>query len=115
MAAGVEAAQKPAPGAPAAPASAPAARPPAAPAAVASAPAPIRGPRPRIPRYASVTDYPMATLVAVITWLESDGLLRTEEEVIEEAIGELGFTRHGARIDAALRQAVTISRSRRAS
>jgi len=61
--------------------------------------APSRGPRPRIPRYASITDYSVPTLAALMTWLESDGLLRTEEEVIDEAIRELGFTRHGPRIE----------------
>jgi hypothetical protein len=80
------------------------------PAAVAPPP---RGPSPRIPRYASITDYPLTTLVALMTWLESDGLLRTEEEVIDEAMRELGFARHGSRIDATLSQALKVSRHQR--
>jgi hypothetical protein len=47
-------------------------------------------------------------------WLESDGLLRTEDDVKDEALRELGFARHGTRIDAALDQALQISRRRRA-
>jgi hypothetical protein len=74
---------------------------------------PSRGPRPRIPRYANITDYSLPTLAALMTWLESDGLLRTEEEVIDEAIRELGFARHGPRIDAALSQALKVSRYHR--
>ena len=45
-----------------------------------------------------------------MTWLESDGLLRTEEDVIDEAMRELRFGRHGSRIDAALTQALRIAR-----
>ncbi len=75
---------------------------------------PPRGPRPRIPRYVSITEYPPQTLVALMTWLESDGLLRTEDEVIDEAMRELGFARHGSRIDAALGQALKVSRHQRA-
>ena len=48
----------------------------------------------------------MPTLVLLMNWLESDGLLRTEEDVQDEALHELGFTRHGPRIDAALSQAL---------
>lgn len=48
-----------------------------------------------------------------MTWLESDGLLRTEEEVIDEAIRELGFARHGSRIVVALSQALKVSRYHR--
>jgi hypothetical protein len=77
-------------------------------------PTTVRGIRPRIPRYSSITDYPLSTLVALMTWLESDGLLRTEEEVIAEAMRELGFARHGTRIDGALQQAIQIARSNRA-
>ena len=38
----------------------------------------------------------------------------TKEEVIEEAMRELGFARHGTRIDAALSQALKVARYHRA-
>ncbi|MFF5229946.1 AAA domain-containing protein [Dactylosporangium sp. NPDC000521] len=68
-------------------------------------------PRPDVTPGRPITDYPRAVLVALIAWIESDTLLRTEEEVLEEARRELGFKRGGTRINAALTEALRESRA----
>jgi very-short-patch-repair endonuclease len=57
-----------------------------------------------------IGDYPHELLVDLIRWIESDTLLRTEEQVIDEARRELGFKRGGSRINAALLTALTEAR-----
>jgi very-short-patch-repair endonuclease len=57
-----------------------------------------------------ITEYPDDILVALIRWIESDGRLRTEDEVLGEAMEELRFTRRGPRIVDALKQAITRAR-----
>jgi very-short-patch-repair endonuclease len=61
-----------------------------------------RGPRPGIARRDAITGYPEWDLISLISWIESDGRLRTDEEIIEELLPELGFQRRGARIDGVL-------------
>jgi len=68
------------------------------------------GRRPYIPRGLKIHEYWAHQLVELIRWIESDELLRTEEELIAEAMTELGFHRRGANIVAALRSAVRQSR-----
>ena len=43
-------------------------------------------------------------------WIESDTLLRTDEDLIREMMSELGFKRSGKRIDNALRKAIKDAR-----
>ena len=74
-----------------------------------------RGRRPNLGSYAKIEDIPFTSLVAHIDWIESDGLLRTEDELIREAQVELGFQRLGNRIDQALRGAIEFARRRRSS
>ncbi|MBB5872131.1 very-short-patch-repair endonuclease [Allocatelliglobosispora scoriae] len=59
-----------------------------------------------------IADYSVGTLVELLAWIESDGRLRTEEDVLDEAIDELGFARRGPRIMAELRSALEMSRQR---
>ncbi|MEV0570598.1 AAA domain-containing protein [Dactylosporangium sp. NPDC050588] len=77
----------------------------------AAASSPRTLPRPDITPGRPITEYPRAALVALISWIESDTLLRTEEEVLEEARRELGFKRGGTRINAALTEALHESRA----
>jgi len=49
-------------------------------------------------------------LAELVKWVESDGLNRTEEEVITETIAELGFTRRGNRIVEAVKRARQMAR-----
>jgi very-short-patch-repair endonuclease len=69
----------------------------------ASARPPIRGMRPAISRRDSITEYSQSELTAMINWLESDGHLRTNDQIIDELLPELGFQRRGARIEGALK------------
>ena len=74
------------------------------------------GPRPPIPRrgtlgYQNITDYNPIQLAELVRWIESDTLLRTNEDLIREVMGELGFQRTGKRIRAAIGQAIENARS----
>ena len=43
-------------------------------------------------------------------WIQSDGKLRTDEEIVEEMIRLLGFSRKGVRIEEAIRNAIAYAR-----
>jgi hypothetical protein len=49
-------------------------------------------------------------LTALIRWIESDTLLRTEDELLAEVMRELGFKRRGSKITAALTAAIARAR-----
>lgn len=68
-------------------------------------------PRPDLTPGRPITEYPADALVALIHWIESDTLLRTEEQVLEETRRELGFKRGGTRINAALTAALHTARA----
>jgi hypothetical protein len=42
----------------------------------------------------------------MLAWVRSDGRLRTDEQLIEEMLDELGFSRRGRKIDEAIRSAI---------
>ncbi len=65
-----------------------------------------RGPKPVLVRQSSIARYEPAELVALVQWISSDGLLRTDEEIIDEMVKELGFKRRGPLIEDAIRQAI---------
>ena len=71
-----------------------------------SPPPPSRGPRPPVPSGQKIDDYSPRQLTSIIEWIESDGRLRTEDELLAEAMQELGFKRRGTKIVAALIQAI---------
>lgn len=54
-----------------------------------------------------IDNYRPEELVALIRWINSDGLLRTKAELRDEVIRELGFRRRGTRIIAAVDAAMT--------
>ncbi|HUY10017.1 MAG TPA: AAA domain-containing protein [Candidatus Dormibacteraeota bacterium] len=74
----------------------------------ADTPASIRVPRPFVASGQSVVAYSDFQLLQMVRWVESDKLLRTEEELLEEVMRALGFRRRGknvvARLTAAIRQ-----------
>ncbi len=70
-----------------------------------SAPA-RQGPRPDVPRGLPITQYDHRQLVALARWIQSDTLLRTEDQLIGEMMDELGFKRRGSRIVEALTRAI---------
>jgi len=71
-----------------------------------------RGVRPLIERRESITAYSAWELRTLINWIESDGRLRSDEEIIEELLPEIGFHRRGARIDGVLKSLLEERRTR---
>jgi len=65
-----------------------------------------RGPRPPVPRREKIEQYTFTELVKLVAWIKSDGRLRTNDEIVEEMIQELGFQRRGNKIEAAIRRAI---------
>lgn len=68
------------------------------------------GPRPPLRRGLSITEYSQSQLVQMIRWVESDDRLRTEDELLDETIRELGFQKRGSRIVTAINQAIRHAR-----
>jgi very-short-patch-repair endonuclease len=64
------------------------------------------GPRPQIRRGDPITSYSHAQLVRLISWIKSDDIVRTDEELLLEAMKALGLKRRGARIVDALTSAI---------
>ena len=64
------------------------------------------------PQRSSITEYTSNELARLISWVTSDGQLRTDDEVLREMVEVLGFKRRGARIDLRLRQAIQQWRGR---
>ena len=69
---------------------------------------PQRGPKPNLGPKRPITEYAPHQLQIMITWVKSDGILRTEDEIIKETADALGFKRHGSRIKAAIRKIVRL-------
>lgn len=65
-----------------------------------------RGPKPFIAPQENITQYPRQSLESLIRWIQSDGRLYTDDELIYEAARELGFQRVGVRIQEYLRRAI---------
>ena len=65
-----------------------------------------RGPHPITVGRLSIDEYSHAELAGLIQWIESDTLLRPKEQLIDEAMRELGFQRRGRKIIAAIEQAI---------
>lgn len=72
----------------------------------AESPARARGPRPLIRHYKSIDFVPRQMIDATVRWIESDGLLRTEDEIVVEATTLLGFQRRGRKITAAIEASI---------
>ncbi|MGW7580788.1 hypothetical protein ACWGKU_02615 [Kitasatospora sp. NPDC054768] len=85
------------------------------PVAVAEAPAAepeaeVRPVKPDFTPGRPVTAYSADELLAVVRWVDGDGVERTDEELLRAAMKELGFARLGPRIKEALGAAVTAAR-----
>ena len=66
----------------------------------------VRGPRPEVTPRAKIADFRPQEIEAVVRWIVSDLRLRTDEEIIDEAVRELGFQRRGVKIVAAIEAAI---------
>jgi hypothetical protein len=73
---------------------------------------PPRNTRPAVPQGLSILDYSQRQLVELIRWIESDTLLRTEDELLADVMVELGFERRGPRIVEAIGRATAAARRR---
>ncbi|KIA70950.1 hypothetical protein ANMWB30_42730 [Arthrobacter sp. MWB30] len=60
---------------------------------------------PQFTRQQNINDYPEQTLVELVAYIRSDGILRPSEEELRLVMSELGFSRRGIRIDTAIRRA----------
>jgi very-short-patch-repair endonuclease len=58
----------------------------------------------------SIGEYSMSELATLARWIESDTLLRTEDQLLAEMMRVLGFMRRGSKITAALTNAIAWSR-----
>jgi hypothetical protein len=58
-----------------------------------------------------VTAYSAEELTSVVAWIDSDGVKRSEDELLRAAMKELGFARLGPRIKDALGAAIAAARS----
>lgn len=68
-----------------------------------------QGPCPVVPGD-PIGEYSHRSLVKLIRWIESDGRLLTDSELMDIAIKELGFARRGSRIVEALQKAINETR-----
>ena len=69
-----------------------------------------RRPRPSVPYRERIDDYSHGELAQLVVWIQSDGRLRTDEEIVGEMVDELGFGRRGRNIEAAIRAAIDRAR-----
>jgi very-short-patch-repair endonuclease len=69
------------------------------------------GPRPYVPRGIPIDRYTGTQLVRLIRWIDSDDMLRTEQELLEDAVSELGYQRKGQRIVDTLMEVIRRVRS----
>lgn len=59
-----------------------------------------------------ITAYKLSELRAVAKWVMSDGLLRTDDEIMQDMRKYFGFKRIGPRIHRAFKNAINDVRSR---
>lgn len=76
---------------------------------------PVRtGPFP-LRRHLPISEYSLPQLMAVVRWVESDTLLRTDDELFEAVFRELGFQRRGRLITEAIQQAIAVAHAKQPS
>ena len=68
------------------------------------------GQQPNLPQGVPILEHEQADLVALVRWIESDGRLRTADELITECAVELGYRRRGSRIVKVLQSAIADAR-----
>jgi very-short-patch-repair endonuclease len=73
---------------------------------------PKRSPRPPIPIRTSIAHYTQGELVQLLVWISSDKQLRTDDQIVDEMVTTLGFSRRGSRIESAIQGAIIQWRAR---
>jgi len=71
---------------------------------------PSRRPWPGIRRGLSIGHYSVSDLRGVVRWVQSDGLLRTQDQIESEVREALGFKRRGSKIIEEIRKAINAER-----
>ncbi len=69
-----------------------------------------RAPRPHIVKGLTIGAYTARELSRLVDWICSDGVLRTEDELVSAVMEDLGFMKRGQRIVATIREAIHLSR-----
>jgi len=64
-----------------------------------------------VPYRDSIHEYSRRELAELVRWIQSDGRLRTDEEIVDEMVDELGFGRRGKNIEAGIRRAIESARA----
>jgi hypothetical protein len=64
---------------------------------------------------ASIKEYREAELIELLGWIASDGQLRTDDQIMDEMIVILGFSRRGSRIENTVQNAIARWRPRQVS
>ena len=72
--------------------------------------APRRENRPAVPKGYRIGEYSDSELTRMVRWVQSDGMLRTEDELVDEVLRALGFQRRGKNVVARITQAIRVSR-----
>jgi hypothetical protein len=67
-------------------------------------------PRPSFYPGQAITEYSQSTLRRIVAWVASDGLLRTDEELLRDVMDELRLHRAGIRIRTAIEAAIEAER-----
>jgi very-short-patch-repair endonuclease len=62
--------------------------------------------RPPIAAHSSIGEYSPEELLTLVNWVQSDGRLRTHDEIADEMFLALPFSRRGSKIEAALKSAI---------
>ena len=83
---------------------------PVIPPGVESPPGPTRSPRPDVHAWGQIDEFTDRELQAIVRWIESDTLLRSRDELLAEAMRELGFARRGSKIVARIGAAIDATR-----
>jgi very-short-patch-repair endonuclease len=65
-----------------------------------------QGSRPGVPRFRPIDEYAHKQIVAIVRWIKSDTLLRTDAELLTEVMSELGFTKRGSKIVSRIQAAI---------
>ena len=68
------------------------------------------GAKPRLGSWSTIDDYTPDELVELVRWIESDDLVRTQDELARETLRELGFARRGKKIVTAIESAIERAR-----
>ena len=71
-----------------------------------------RTPRPAIGQKPRIIDYSDGELQALVLWIQSDQVLRSDEDIITILMPELGFQRRGSRISERLTELIQACRNR---